>query len=159
MPPSGLNGARVGLAQQGLELGEDLLDRIEIGRVARQEEQLGAGAADQAARRLALVTAEIVHDDDIAGAEGRHQELLEISARAGAVDRAVDDAGRGDAVVTQRRQKGQRAPAPLRHLGDQAGPAAAAPVPAGHVGLGPEPAPANAGVSSMNTRRLGSSRP
>ena len=59
MPPSGLNCARVGLAQQGLELGEDLLDRIEIGRVARQEEQLGAGAADQAAHRLALVTAEI----------------------------------------------------------------------------------------------------
>ena len=107
MPPSGLNGARVGLAQQGLELGEDLRDRVEIGRVARQEEQLGAGAADQAAHRLALVTAEIVHDDDIAGAAGWHQELLEISAKAGAVDRAVDDAGRGDAVVAQRRQKGQ----------------------------------------------------
>jgi hypothetical protein len=35
-----------GFAQQGLELGEDLIDRIEIGRVAGQEEQVGAGSAD-----------------------------------------------------------------------------------------------------------------
>ena len=71
------------------------------------------------------------------GAEGRHQELLDIGAKAGAVDRAVEDAGRGDAVVAQCRQKGQRAPAAVRHLGDQARAAAAAPMPAGHVGLGP----------------------
>jgi hypothetical protein len=29
-----------------LELGEDLLNRIEVGRVFRQEQQLGAGRAD-----------------------------------------------------------------------------------------------------------------
>jgi hypothetical protein len=46
LPPGAISGSRVGLAQQGLELGKDLLDRIEIGRVARQEEQLGAGGAD-----------------------------------------------------------------------------------------------------------------
>ena len=34
---------RGGFAQQGLELGEDLLDGIEVGRVGRQEEELGAG--------------------------------------------------------------------------------------------------------------------
>ena len=39
--------------------------------------------------------------------------------------------------MTQRRQKGQRAPAAVRHLGDQADAASAAPVAAGHVGLGP----------------------
>ena len=32
----------VGFAQQGLELGEDLLDGIEIGRVGRQEEEASA---------------------------------------------------------------------------------------------------------------------
>src|SRR5262249_61677026 len=88
-------------------------------------------------RARAFVAARSCPEEDIAGAEGWHEELLEISAEAGAVDRAVDDAGRGDAVVAQRRQKGQRAPAALRHLGDQAGPAAAAPVPAGHVWLWP----------------------
>src|SRR5947209_15521347 len=58
-------------------------------------------------------------------------------AKAEAVDRPVNDARRGDAVVAQRRQKGQRAPAALRHLGDQASAATAAPMPAGHIGLGP----------------------
>ena|SRR6516225_3758554 len=52
-------------------------------------------------------------------------ELLEIafdvSAEAGAVDRPVDDAGGGDPVAAQRRQKGQCPPAAMRHLGDQAG--------------------------------------
>ena len=93
--------------------------------------------ADQAAHRLALVAAEIVHDDDVARTEGGHQELLDIGAKAGAVDRPVNDAGSGDAVVAQCRQKSQRAPAALRHLGDQPRAAAAAPVPAGHVGFGP----------------------
>ena len=62
----GLEGARRGLAQQVLEFGEDLFDRVQIGRVFRQEEQLGAGRADGAADRLALVAAEIVHDHHIA---------------------------------------------------------------------------------------------
>jgi len=105
------------------------------------------------------VTAEIVHDDDIAGAEGWHQELLEISAKVGAVDRAVDDAGRGDAVVAQRRQK---EPAPA-----QAG-VSVRQRPCGTLAIKRAPRlqrPCRrvmlvlAQVSSMNTRRLGSSRP
>jgi hypothetical protein len=63
----GLDRARIGFAQQGLELGEDLLDRLEVGRRARPEAQLGAGAADQAGHRFAPVAGAIVHDDDIAG--------------------------------------------------------------------------------------------
>ena len=59
------------LCSRVLSLAEDRLDRIEIGRVARQEEQLGDGAADQAAHRLGLVAAEIVHNDDVAGAQGK----------------------------------------------------------------------------------------
>ena len=66
---------------------------LRVGRVARQEEQLGAGAADQPPHGLAFVAAEIVHDDDVAGAQGRQEELLDIGAKAGAVDRAVDDTG------------------------------------------------------------------
>ena len=39
----GLYGARGGLAQEALELGEELLDRVQVWRVFRQEDQLGAG--------------------------------------------------------------------------------------------------------------------
>jgi hypothetical protein len=38
-----------------LELGEDLLDRIEIGTAGRQEDQVCAAVADVRACRLALV--------------------------------------------------------------------------------------------------------
>src|SRR3954451_24660254 len=83
------------------------------------------------------MAAEIIHDHDIAAAQGWHEELLYIRTKAGAVDRPVDDAGRRDAVAAQRGQEGQRAPTAVRHLGDQAGAAGASPMPPGHVGLGP----------------------
>jgi hypothetical protein len=73
----------------------------------------------------------------VAGAERGHQELLDIGTKAGAVDRAVDNAGRRNAVAAQGSQEGQRAPAPVRHLGNQTAAAGTASVPAGHVGLGP----------------------
>jgi hypothetical protein len=103
--PAGLDRAGIGFAQQGLELGEDVFDWIEIGRVAGQEEQLGASGADQATHGFSLVAAEIVHDDDVTGVEGRHEELFDIGAETGAVNRSVDDAGRSDAVVPSRRPR------------------------------------------------------
>jgi hypothetical protein len=47
-PPGGLDSALGGLAQQKLELIKDLLNRIEVGTVGRQEEQSGAGGANGA---------------------------------------------------------------------------------------------------------------
>ena len=66
--PCRVDAPLVGLAQQGLQFVEHHLNRSEIGAVGRQEGQMGAGIADGVARRLALVAAEIVEDDDIAGA-------------------------------------------------------------------------------------------
>ena len=54
------------LRKQRLELCEDLLDRIEVGTVGRQEEQLGASAADRLADGLVFVAAEIIDDDAVA---------------------------------------------------------------------------------------------
>src|SRR4030095_10288158 len=69
------DGAGGGLAQKMLELGEDLLDRVEVRRVLRQEEQLGAGGADQAAHAGALVAAEIVPDVDFVLLQRRGEAL------------------------------------------------------------------------------------
>ena len=81
--------------------------------------------------------AEVVHDDDVAGLQRRHQELLHIGPEALAVDRAVDDAGGRDAIVAQRREEGHGAPMAVRHLGMQRRAAAMPAVGARHVGLGP----------------------
>jgi hypothetical protein len=59
----------------------------------RKEEQFGAGYPDGATNGLAFVAAEIVDDDDIAGPQRRHQDLLDIGKEAFAVDRSVDDTG------------------------------------------------------------------
>ena len=132
-----LDGSLGGLAQQVLELGEELLDRVQVGGVFRQEEELGAGRADGAAHGLALVGAEIVHDDDVAGPERGDENLLDIEAEALAVDRPVDEPGRVDAVMAQRGQEGHGLPVAVRHLGLEPL-AARRPAPERrHVGLGP----------------------
>jgi Integrase core domain len=59
-----------GLSQQSFELGEDLLDRIEVGRVFGQEHDARADGSDGLSHRLSLVGAEIVEDDDVARLEG-----------------------------------------------------------------------------------------
>jgi hypothetical protein len=46
-----------------------------IGAVGWQEEELGAGGADAAANGLSFAAAEIIHEDDVAGTQGRHQDL------------------------------------------------------------------------------------
>src|SRR5579863_665830 len=74
----GFDGARGGVAQQVLELGEDLFDRVEVGRVFGKEEQLGPGGADGAADRFALVAAEVVHDHQVARLQGGGERLLDI---------------------------------------------------------------------------------
>lgn len=77
---------------------------ISIGLRSGLEEQMGAGIADGVARRLALVAAEIVEDDDIAGIEGWCQALLDPGGEGNAVERAIEHEGRDDAVVAQSRR-------------------------------------------------------
>src|SRR5205085_1488663 len=130
------------------ELGEDLLDGIEIGAIGRQEEELGAGGADGAADERALVAAEIIHDDDVAWLEGGQEELLDPCPEGVAIDRAVDDARRFDAVAAQGGREGQCPPASVRRFGNEPV-AARAPAPGAMLVF--------AQVSSMKTKRRGSS--
>src|SRR5947199_7984886 len=62
-----IEGTLLGFTQVMLELGEELLDRIEIGGVFRQEEELCARGPDRLADGAAFVRAQVVHHDDIAG--------------------------------------------------------------------------------------------
>jgi len=73
----------------------------------------------------------------VARLQRRYQKLLDIGPEGLAVDRAVNDAGRCDAIVAQRGQEGHGAPAAVRHLGMQRHAAAMPAVGARHVGLGP----------------------
>src|SRR5260370_29572437 len=109
-----------GLSEQRFQLGEHLLDRIEVRTVGRQEEKPRADRANGPAHRMALVAAEIVHDDNVAGLERRQEELLDIGFEAFAVDRSIKDARRVDPVVPQGRKGCECLPTPVRRLSAQA---------------------------------------
>ena len=74
-----------GLSHQGFELGEHLLDRIEVGRVFRQEHKTRSCGSDRLSHDLSLVRAEIVQDHDIARLEGGREKLFDY--RRGSVRR------------------------------------------------------------------------
>ena len=67
----------------------------------RWSESPGAGQG------LCLVTAEIVEDDDDYRPQDWKKQLLDIGAEAQPIDRAVEDAGRGEAVPAQGAEEGQ----------------------------------------------------
>jgi hypothetical protein len=119
------------------ELGEDLLDGVEVGRVFRQEDEAGSDIPDRLAHRLSPVGAEIVEDHDVARLQRRDEELFDIGVEALAVDGPVEQAGRVDAVVAQGGEESRGLPLALRDLVDEAlspwRPAAQA----GHIGLRP----------------------
>jgi hypothetical protein len=144
--PGGFMGSFFGFSHQVLELGEELLDRVEVWGIGRQEEEMSAGVTNGPARRFALVRAEIVEDDEIARLQGGGEYLLDIGGEQRAIDRPVDDARGLDSIVPERGDKGERLPMAVRDLGGQ--PLAFAPPAAqrGHVGLDPH-------VSSRKTRR------
>ncbi len=83
------------------------------------------------------MAAEVVHDDDVAGAERRYEELLDISEEDLTVDWSIEHAWGIDPVVAQRGKEGQRAPVTEGDLGVQPLATRGAAVGAGHVGLGP----------------------
>jgi hypothetical protein len=68
-------------------LAKALFDRIEVWRVGGQEEEVGFCDVDGGANGAAFMTAEVLHDDNVAGRERREEKLLDISAEACAIDR------------------------------------------------------------------------
>jgi hypothetical protein len=76
-PPAILDGALVGLSQQGPRLGEDLFDRVQVRAVRWQEHQMCPGFSDGLPDDLALVNSEVVEHHEVARAEGRDQSLLD----------------------------------------------------------------------------------
>ena len=136
-PPRRLNGALGGLAEERFELGEDLLNRVEIRRIRRQEAQRSAHSLNGPPHSRALVAAEIVQDDEVASREGREQAVFHIGQEAGTVDRAIEDTGSSKAVVTEGRYEGQSLPMAMWPLGDQPLATRTAAVAAGHIGLRP----------------------
>ncbi len=109
-PPGRFNGPFGRVAEQGFELGEDLLNRVEIGGVRRQETEGSPHPLKGRPHGRTLVAAQVVHNDDSARGERRQQTLFDIGQEAGAIHRAIEDTRGGHTVVAQRRHQGQGLP-------------------------------------------------
>ena len=120
MSPGLFTGSLLSDAHPVLDLGEGLLDRVEVGGVGWQVPEPCAGLADHPPDSGRLMGSEIVHDDDVAGLKHGHELLLDIGAEALAVDRPVEDTRRCQPVAAQRAEKGQRAPMAMRGKAAQA---------------------------------------
>ena len=132
-----VDGSLLGVPHPVFDLGKGLLNWIEIGRVRRQVPEPRPGGTDRRADGPGFVTAEIVHDNDVARRERRGELLFDIGAEAFAVDGAVEHTGSGEAIVAQRAEEGQRAPVTMRREASQAL-ALKAPAPQRrHIGLDP----------------------
>ena len=86
-------------AQQMLELGKYVLDRVQVGRVWRQVEQLGLGGSDRFADGGTLVAGQVIHDHEVARCQCRHEELLNPFGKAGPVDWLIEHTRRIDTVA------------------------------------------------------------
>ena len=114
MPPGIVDGSLLGVAHPVLDLGEGLLDRIEVRRIGWEIPKACTGCADHLANGVGFVGAKIVHDDDIARLKDRHELLFDIGPEALPIDRPVEDARSGQAVAAQCAEEGQGAPVAMR---------------------------------------------
>ncbi len=136
-PPSCFDCSLIGLSDECLEFGEHHLNGIEVWTVRGQEQEPGTDLSDRFACLLALMTSQIVEDDDVALCQGWDKSLLDPGCEGYAVDRPVQDERSDDTVMTQPGQEGQRLPMAVGHLGQIRLTTRAPAAGSGHVGLHP----------------------
>ena len=115
-------------ANDGFQLRKAQFDGVEVGAVRRQIHQRGAGGFDGVAHAGHFVRAQVVGDDDVTGVERGHEDLFHVGEEARPIDRAVEDAGRGQARDAERRDKRAGLPARKRRGVIDPDPARRAPV-------------------------------
>ena len=135
--PSFFDGAWLCGAHEVLELGEELLDRVQVWAIGRQENQMGTCGPDGVPCAAPFVAAQVVENDDVACRQGRHEHLLDIGCEQLAIDGTVDHPGCIDAVVPQGGDEGQCFPVAVRHACIKTSPAQAPAAQRRHVGLDP----------------------
>jgi hypothetical protein len=89
-------------AEERLQFGERLFNRIEVGTVGRQKPDMRADGFNRGADLGLFVHHEVIEHDDIAASQGRHQDLFDVGEKAHIVDRTVEDRRGADPVDRQR---------------------------------------------------------
>jgi hypothetical protein len=129
-----VEGARAHGAEKRFQLRKRELDRIEIRTVGREKTQARADTFNRGLHLRLLVHGEVVEDDDIAGAEGGHEHLFDVSEERWIIERAVEDGGRLHPIHAERGHDGVRVPMAVGRVIPQPQPAWTASIPSQQIG-------------------------
>ena len=110
--PERLTAATACGANEGLERREAELDGIEVRAIGWQVPEGGPGGLDSPPDAGDLVGPEVVGNDDVAWLQSRHQDLVDVSAEALAIDCAVEDPRCGQPCDPPRGENRAGLPAP-----------------------------------------------
>lgn len=94
----------------GFQLREGLLDRVQVGRVLRQEQQPCAMGSDDLVGVGTLVDREVVEDHHVTGLQGRSKLSFDIDIESGSIHRAGDNPGCGEFSAAQGSDEGLGTP-------------------------------------------------
>jgi hypothetical protein len=125
------------LAQECLDPCEGVLDGVEVGTAGREAVELSACRLYELANPWPLVAREIVHDDDVAGAQLLGEDLFDIGLEGVTVVGAVENEGRDETAQGQRTDEGCRFPMAMVHSNPEPPASRAAAMATRHVGGSP----------------------
>src|SRR3954451_19182441 len=119
LPESGLSSC-CRLPEQGLDLGKELLDRVEIRRIGRQVKHTGPCRPDRLLDPGDLVNSQVVHRDHVARLQRRREHLLDVGAERRPRHGSIEQKRCDDPAPPQPRHDGRGLPMTRRHRIDQA---------------------------------------
>ena len=102
----GVIGSSSDASEVSFELGESLLDGIEVWGIGRQEEEPAPAVFESLCGPRAFVGGEVVKDDHGSGFEARCELGLDIGVEGGPVHGALDDPGGNQPVLGQAGDEG-----------------------------------------------------
>lgn len=112
----GVEAAGGPFSQQRLEFGEGHLDRVEIGRIGRQEQEPSTTRFDQVFGPFAFMEADVVENDDIARRQGRGELRFDPGVEDAPVHRRIDDPRRNHPMRSQASDEGLGFPGAERRM-------------------------------------------
>jgi hypothetical protein len=116
----GVERSRRGFSDEAFEFGEDLLDRVEVGRVSGKKQETRPDGLDGVSHRFSFVGAEVVEDHDVAWLEGRDKELFDIARKRSPLIGPSNRQGAVNPILAKSGEERRRLPTALRDLVDGA---------------------------------------
>src|SRR5258708_27245429 len=122
--------------QKRLHFGESLLNRREIGRIRRQEQEVTPSSFDSLFHARSLMNAQIIQDHDLSGTQAGSKQLLYINLKSGSISGSIQDEGFSHPLRRQRSDQRHDRSIVARNLADGSLPSGSIGIQRGHSNMG-----------------------